>query len=114
MRNKETSGRLRARSMPMPDLLHALGKPVIKRMLETDGADVELVGRWLWITFMGKPSDRCRRFLRCIGFKWNFRRGCWQHNCGIRSVRSGADPRLHYGSLSLNGDDAESVAAALA
>ena len=111
MKTTQTVGRAKARSMTTADLLAVLAKPYVRRMLETDGADVELVGRWLWITFMGKPSGQCRTFLKCIGFRWNRRRGLWQHNCGRRSVRSGADPRLHYGSLPVNGDDAEALAA---
>lgn len=114
MRNKETSGRLRARSMSTADLLAVLAKPYVRRLLETNAADIELVGQWIWICFVVKPSDQCRRFLRCIGFKFNRRRGVWQHSCGVRSVRSGADPRLHYGSITLNADDAESLAAAVA
>ena len=111
MRTPTTEGRAKARMMGTADLLAVLAKPYVKRLLETNGADIELVGRWIWIVFMGKPSARCRTFLKCIGFRWNRRRGLWQHNCGRRSVRSGADPRLHYGSLRVNGDDAEVLAA---
>ena len=96
--------------MSTTDLLAVLAKPYVRRLLETNGADIELVGRWLWITFMGKPSAQCRRFLSAVGFRWNKRRGLWQHSCGVRSVRSGADPRLHYGAIPV-GDDAEVLAA---
>ena len=99
-----TVGRAKARSMTTVDLLHCLAKPAIKRLLDDSGADIELVGRWVWATFPNKPTARCRTFLKCVGFRWNKRRGCWQHSCGHRSTRSGADPRFHYGSIRVGGD----------
>ena len=114
MQSTQTSGRLKARMMSTTDLLGVLAKPYVRRLLETDGADIELVGRWIWITFMGKPSARCRTFLKCVGFRWNKRRGVWQHSCGVRSVRSAADPRLHYGSLPVSDLDAHTLVAAVA
>ena len=105
MKTSETSGRLKARSMSTVDLLAVLAKPNIRHMLESDMADIELVGRWVWIFFVAKPTVQCRTFLKCVGFRFNRRRGLWQHSCGVRSIRSGGDPRQHYGSMPVNADD---------
>jgi len=111
MKAKDTIGRKRARSMSTSDLLGVLAKPYVRRLLETNGADVELVGRWLWICFIDQPDAQCHRFLSSVGFRFNRRRQLWQHSCGVRSVRSGGDPRAHYGSVPVNGVDADLLAA---
>ncbi len=105
-----TIGRTKARSMSTTDLLAVLGKPYVKTLLERNMADVELVGRWIWVCFLDKPDGQCRRFLSSVGFRWNRRRGVWQHSCGIRSKHSAGDPRQHYGSVSIGTVDTDTLA----
>ena len=67
----------------------------------TDTA-VEVVGRWVWITFPTKPDDEIRTGLGLVGFHWNGKRGCWQHPCGVPVHHSPADSwslREKYGSV---------------
>lgn len=82
-------------------LLEVLAKPAIQRLLASAGGDARLVGRWVWITFPERPYFRIRTFLRATGFKWNQKRGAWQHSCGVHSVRSDGNPRWKYGEVRL-------------
>ena len=72
----------------------------------------EIVGRWVWITFDGKPAAAVRAYLLELGFHWNRKRGCWQHSGGVFCAQSPGDPRFKYGAVSASAlaDDAAAVA----
>lgn len=58
-----------------------------------------VVGKWLWVTFPSRPRDEVRNLLKATGFRWNQRRECWQHSCGVHSKPSPGDPRERYGDV---------------
>ncbi len=93
-------------SLSMPDVLARLKveRPDLWSM-------VEIVGRWVWISFDAKPADTARAYLKALGFHWSRRRSAWQHSCGIRSRRSSNDPRFRYGSVRPVDVDRETVVA---
>ena len=57
----------------------------------------EIVGRWVWISFDGKPNAEVRQSLKDFGFVWIAKRGRWAHNCGHPSRHGQGDPRNKYG-----------------
>ena len=95
-RSKTTPQQAEARGFDTMRMLEILARPRIAAALESDGADVRLVGRWIWTEFESRPSNRTRSFLRAIGFKWNSKRKLWQHCCGVRSVRSVRSVPRHF------------------
>lgn len=63
----------------------------------------EVVGRWVWVEFDAKPDANTRAGLKALGFRWNQKRGCWQHACGhFRRFASRNDPRFSYGSIKVS------------
>lgn len=93
-------------SLSMPDVLARLKveRPDLWSM-------VEIVGRWVWISFDAKPADSARAYLKALGFHWSRRRSAWQHSCGIPSRHSATDPRFRYGSVRPADVDRETVVA---
>jgi hypothetical protein len=71
---------------------------------------IEVVGAWVWVTFPDYPGKEACDWLRALGFRWNRRRGCWQHCGGVRrpAMRSG-DPRDYYGADRVSVDDEEAA-----
>lgn len=62
-----------------------------------------VVGSWVWVEFDSKPSVAVRQKLKDAGFRWNRKRGAWQHSCGGgRSRMSRTDPRMNYGSFDID------------
>lgn len=42
------------------------------------GADVEIVGRWVWAKFKEKPRPEARITMTENGYRWNRKRSVWQ------------------------------------
>lgn len=42
------------------------------------GAQVEIVGAWVWAEFPSKPPVAARELLKAEGFHWNQKREVWQ------------------------------------
>ena len=61
------------------------------------------VGRWVWVSFTSQPPVEVRDCLKSIGFRWNRKRGAWQHNCGYFTKSSPYDPRDKYSVIALAG-----------
>lgn len=80
-------------------MLQILQRPAIAFLLADSGGRADLVGQWIWIEFPEKPTERVRRFLSAIGFRWNRSRECWQHSCGVPAVHTNGNPRYTYGSV---------------
>jgi hypothetical protein len=57
---------------------------------------VEVVGKWIWITFPEPPAETVRADLSQLGFHWNNTRKCWQHPCGETLPRGQQEPRDKY------------------
>jgi len=70
------------------------------------GADVEIIGAWVWLTFAGKPSKETRESLKSTGFRWVHKRGQWAHDCGVKrkGFRLPYHPREKYGSVHVESD----------
>ena len=51
------------------------------------GAEVEIVGVWVWAYFETKPSREVRTELKKEKFHWNAKRSCWQF-AGSKSTGS--------------------------
>lgn len=67
---------------------------------------MEIVGAWVWATFSEKPSEEDRTFLRWLGFRWNAKRGAWQHACGVfRRRLVDGDPRDYYGTYKVREEE---------
>ncbi len=67
----------------------------------------QVVGKWVWLEFNIPPAGEIRANLKKLGFHWNGPRKCWQHPCGVPSLRAGGDPRTYYqvkpaGELAMN------------
>jgi hypothetical protein len=56
----------------------------------------QVVGKWVWLEFNVPPLKEVRGRLKEFGFHWNGPRKCWQHPCGVPSLRAGGDPRSYY------------------
>jgi DNA repair protein RadC len=80
-----------ANSLPTLDLLERLSN----EMPEIFG-QAQVVGRWVWLEFNVPPVKQIREKLKELGFHWNAGRKCWQHPCGVPSLRAGGDPRSYY------------------
>ncbi|MFH1001920.1 MAG: hypothetical protein V1759_01560 [bacterium] len=55
------------------------------------GGKVEVVGRWIWVSFPGVPGIEIREYLKSNQFRWNFRRQTWQCANGIKCRHAKAD-----------------------
>ena len=67
------------------------------------GADVEIVGAWIWAHFDSKPPKETRIALLAAGYHWNFKRGVWQF-AGVpcrHSVASTPEVKAKYGAREL-------------
>jgi len=84
----------------MAGKLHGLGE-VVKFCQEHD-LPGEVVGRWVWVRFPGKPSEEVRFLLREAGFHWSGKRKAWAHDCGVPSKPGHGDPRWKYGVVSVS------------
>lgn len=42
-----------------------------------DGANIEICGSWLWVTFEGKPNAATRETLKAQGFRWAPKKARW-------------------------------------
>ncbi len=56
----------------------------------------KVVGVWVWVEFQSPPAVQVRKKLLEIGFKYNGKRHCWQHNCGRFTPGAPYDPRDKY------------------
>jgi DNA repair protein RadC len=56
----------------------------------------QVVGKWVWLEFNVPPLKEVRSKLKELGFHWNGPRKCWQHPCGVPSLRADGDPRSYY------------------
>lgn len=68
-------------------------------------ATVELVGRWIWVTFERKPDKYTREYLKGEKFYWNRSRACWQCNNGHHSKNSPHPAhvlKIKYGAIEIN------------
>lgn len=63
------------------------------------GIPADVVGRWVWVSFDGKPDDATRTILKAAGFRWVASRGEWAHNCGHWSHHGVGNPRFKYGAV---------------
>jgi hypothetical protein len=59
-------------------------------------SEAQVVGKWVWLEFSMPPLKQVRGKLKELGFHWNSGRKCWQHPCGVPTLRSGGDPRSYY------------------
>ena len=82
----------------------------LKRDIPTAWELAQVVGRWVWITFEGKPADAVREGLTALGFHWNRKRGAWQHPCGCFTRHAPYDPREKYMSISARNVDEKAAA----
>lgn len=74
------------------------------------GAQVDLVGAWLWITFKSKPPEETRAALGRIGFRYSKRRGKWAHSCGVPAGSSNkVNPFVKYGRKPVKLEEVEAV-----
>ena len=84
-RKRVTVNETDASSLPTLDLLERLGREmpeVFEQAL--------VVGKWVWLEFNVAPVKPIRDKLKELGFHWNAGRKCWQHPCGVPTLRSGA------------------------
>ena len=59
------------------------------------------VGLWVWADFKQRLNQEQLDFLKQVGFRWNPARKVWQNACGLKKRSSSSDPRLKYGTISL-------------
>lgn len=76
----------------------------MKVCIGLDGATVELIGAWIWISFQAKPSPVVIDTLKATGCKWSAQRSKWYFagvpSSGKRGRRSTPEEELRkkYGS----------------
>jgi len=89
-------------------------QPDVIRFCQQEGLPAVVVGKWVWVFFSAKPTDRHRQCLKTAGFRWVKNRQGWAHNCGYYSKPArGYDPRDKYGAVpvgSFTEKDMEEVA----
>lgn len=66
----------------------------------------DIVGRWVWVTFVEKPSADIRQSLKDYGFHWSSRRKKWAHNCGHPTRPGKINPYIKYGYRRISEEDA--------
>lgn len=67
------------------------------------GADVEIVGLWVWARFTQRPPVDTRKAMIAAGFHWNPKRKLWQF-AGVPARHSDASDdelRQKYGALAV-------------
>lgn len=79
------------RNLPTQEFLHVL-KTEAPEFFE----QVEVIGRWCWITFPDKQPSKVTRVLAELGFHWCNRRLAWANPCQIFTLPSKRDPRERY------------------
>ena len=79
------------RKLPLEKVLEKLSRWMPKQY-----ELVEVVGKWVWVTFPEPPAERVRAELSQLGFHWNNTRKCWQHPCGETLPRGTQEPRDKY------------------
>ena len=47
------------------------------KVAEEVGGKVEIVGRWPWARFEGKPSEEAREALKSAGWRWSRNKLAW-------------------------------------
>ena len=115
-RHAKTPAQQRAARFDTLRMVAIMGSPRISAMMGRAGADVRIVGQWVWVEFSARPPIRVRTFLKALGFRWNRTREAWQHCCGVRSIHSPGAPRARYGSVPVSAlaggtdDDEKAVA----
>jgi hypothetical protein len=74
------------------------------------GAEVAVVGQWVWVTFPEKPSAEIRQILKDNHFRWSKNRNAWYFAGNLverqQPKRSWADIVDKYGMKSLELEDA--------
>jgi len=75
-------------------MLDLLGR--LKTEMPELWGQAQVVGKWVWLEFNVPPLKEVRGKLKELGFHWNGPRKCWQHPCGVPSLRAGGDPRSYY------------------
>jgi hypothetical protein len=78
----------------MTNMLALLDK--LKTEMPELWGQAQVVGKWVWLEFNVPPLKEVRSRLKEFGFHWNGPRKCWQHPCGIPSLRASGDPRSYY------------------
>ena len=81
--------------------IEAKAKEIAKKVNGSNGGQVEIVGRWIWITFPSKPNRDIIDYIKQEGGHWNDNRSCWQISNGYGTGRSRAGSnvlRLQYGA----------------
>lgn len=78
-------------------------REIIERLLHLDGVELELCGRWIWIT---GSTYQHRESLKAAGCKWASKKRCWYwhpSDAATRSRRSTPMDKIRerYGSESL-------------
>lgn len=71
---------------------------VIEKLPDELRESAFVVGAWVWIETMEKPEPELREKIKRLGFKFNFKRGVWQHPCGKFRPSAPYDPREKYGA----------------
>ena len=93
-----TTAQQRMRALDTGQIVGIVRRPAIAALLSGAGAAVDVVGAWVWVEFDTMPSERIRRFLKSVGFRWSKKRRAWQHACGVwRRFNPAGDPRHTYG-----------------
>ena len=83
-----------ANTASMTNMLDLLGR--LKTEMPELWGQAQVVGKWVWLEFNVPPLKEVRGKLKELGFHWNGPRKCWQHPCGVPSLRAGGDPRSYY------------------
>lgn len=69
---------------------------VLAKLSDEDRSFCKVVGVWVWYINDHVPSTDTRDALKALGFKWNRKRGVWQHPCGRFTKNAPYDPRTKY------------------
>lgn len=73
------------------------------RVARAVGAQVEIVGQWVWAQFESKPPVETRAALKEAGYHWNAKREVWQY-AGVPSRYSPAmsqEIKAKYGVVAM-------------
>jgi len=87
------------------EIINAIGHvaervAMVAALLARQGAQVEIVGVWVWATFPARPPENVLAALHQLRCHWNRRRSLWQY-AGRRAGRSSENSgtlRLRYGA----------------
>lgn len=79
---------------------------IVSALMEIDGLDIELCGRWLWIRGNTRPN---KDKLRALGCRWSSKHKAWSWHFPEDAVKhphkgwSDEKIRNHYGSVKITG-----------